>query len=76
MERGFRVRDRVSVHGLIRTNGEVVPGRVICNNRKSKYGESVIVLYEYDGVEMLETFLPNGHRWLSGSSCRITLGHP
>lgn len=75
--RPFRLRDRVTIHGLIRSKGEPTRGRVICVDRKSRYDESVMVLYETaNGDEMCETFRTDGTRYILGASCYITLGWP
>lgn len=70
-DKPFRSRDRVTVHW---PNGTTAPGRVICHNRKSKYGLTIIVLADRGDDESPESFMPNGHRWLKRDGCYITHG--
>lgn len=71
----FRSGDKVTVHGLILADGKDIPGRVICTNRRSKYGEIVIVLCDVGGgSELVEAFCEDGSRYLKESACHITLG--
>lgn len=70
----FRDRDKVTVHGLLIAGGVDIPGRVICTNRKSKYGEIIIVLCDVGGSELIEAFCQDGSRYLKESTCHITLG--
>jgi hypothetical protein len=73
-DRGFRVNDRVTVHNWILADKAATEGRVVCTNRLSKYGESVIVLSAAQGVEHILTFTPEGKRYLPESGCHISLG--
>ena len=73
----FRVGDRVMVHGCPITSNpnRLCRGRVICVNRKHKYGLTIVVLYETArDSEMIETFKPDGSRFLTSDPCHITLG--
>lgn len=71
-KRPFRTRDKITVHW---GKGKTSKGRVICHNRRNKYGLSVIILFETpSGGEVTESFLPNGKRWSSHDSVYITHG--
>lgn len=81
----FRVNDRVSVHGFgpaktlcLPNDGEnvVLRGRVICANRRSRYGLSVVVLVDLPHGEQIETFTETGGRALERDKTCITLGWP
>lgn len=74
-ERGFRAGDKITVHGLTIQDQPTALGRVVCINRKSKYGMSVVVLYDVGSVELIETFGPDGKRYLKEDGRHITLGH-
>jgi hypothetical protein len=78
-QRPFRVGDAVTVHDCPIRSGEKEGsfkyGRVICIDRKNKYGLSVVVAYTTaPDSEMLETFKQDGRRYLPGDPCYITLG--
>jgi hypothetical protein len=69
----FRVGDRVTVHGYNVTHPEIAfRGRVICTNRKSELGLSIIVLIDLDRTEAIEKFMTDGTRDIM----RLTLGWP
>ena len=62
-DRPFRARDRIIVHW---EDGRTAKGRVICHNRRDKYGHAIIVLYETaTGNEITESFKPDGRKYLS-----------
>jgi hypothetical protein len=79
----FRTGDRVSVHnlGLARIVSKIaddetviVKGRVICHNRRSRQGLSLIVLCDLPHQECVETFMQDGKRILLRDKCYITHG--
>lgn len=69
----FRTGDVVTVWNRS-LEGSRNKGRVICTNRKDKYGMGVVVLIDVGDREMCDTFKPDGSRFELGSMCHITLG--
>lgn len=69
----FRRGQRVTVNW---GNGKKQKGRVICTNRRNKYGLCLIVLVESDDGtnEFPESFLEDGRRWRQGDGCHLTPG--
>lgn len=70
----FRTGDRVTVHDFMEANGQPVPGRVLCDNRKSNYGQVLVVLIDLGDQEMVEFFKADGTRYIPGQRLHITLG--
>jgi hypothetical protein len=64
-EQTFRRGDRV----MVRLRDRKSRGRVICHNRRNKYGLCLVVLVETErDTEIIETFTINGHRIREGDS--------
>lgn len=74
----FRVGDTITVHNIALLgkvyDSNTARGRVICTNRRNKYGLCVIILYEVNGGEMYETFTADGKRVMASDKAYITLG--
>lgn len=76
-KRPFRKGDKVTVHGYMMTETQGPHlGRVVCDNRKSKYNQTLIVCGEDGDSEFVEFFCPDGTRYLPGSHVHLTLGWP
>lgn len=67
----FRVNDAVLVSNLIRSEGRVLQGRVICVNRKCLYDECVVVLIDEGRKESYETFRQDGKRHAGRATIKL-----
>ncbi len=70
----FRDGDRVTVHGIDKAGP--VRGRVVCANKKSKYGLTLVVLYDSPDrdAEQVATFTSEGKRFLEEDKAFLALG--
>jgi hypothetical protein len=66
----FRRGDIVTINS---PNREPRKGRVICDNRLNKYNLRIVVLVMTSrDTEIIECFLPDGRRWLTGD---VSISH-